>query len=111
MIKQRKKKKENKFGTFSKKWAKWLEGEEEFVTKAQQSTAEELDEMIVLFNERITEKEQEMESDSDLKARKEELKELLAPYKECLKINEAKSRYCIAIKESQGKAASDSDDE
>lgn len=97
----------DQFGDFPKKWAKYLEGEDEFISKAQQSSSEELDKMVVQYNESISALESDRDADTDLASLKEQVKETEMPYSVGIKVNQAKIRYALSIKKSLGAPVSE----
>lgn len=99
-------KKENHFGDFPKKWAKILENEldpeDPFISKAQQSSAEQLQKMVFDCNQNIVNLEKDQSADGDLLSLKEQVKIAEEPYKIGIKVNQAKARYCIYLRRSLG---------
>ena len=85
---------------FPKKWAKTLENDEEFLDKAQQSSKKELDELILKAQELLVDFEKDQDADQNLQELKEQLKEAGAIYKDGIKINKARSAYCVFLKRS-----------
>lgn len=81
-----------------KKWAKILEGDSDFLDKAQQSSREDLDKMIVDASELVVSFRKEMEEDQDLLEKKEAVKEAALTYTEGIKINTARQLYCVMLK-------------
>ena len=95
--------KDSKFGTFPKKWAKVLEHlheDDTFINDVQGYSPAEIEKQIVNCNENIAEFKKNMDADLDLKAAKENVKELASQYTDAVKINEAKAMYCVYIKNS-----------
>ncbi len=98
-----KKEENSKWGTFPRKWAKVLENlhqDDDFVEKAQQASTEELDKIIVNCNEVIAEMNKNMDADQELKEAKEKVKDVASQYTDGIKINNAKSMFCIYMKNS-----------
>ena len=96
-------KKDDKFGTFPRKWARVLDNlheDDKFLQDVQQFAKEDLDKTIVTSNENMAEIRKDMEADPDLKNARQHVKELAAEYKEGISINEAKAMYCVYIKNS-----------
>lgn len=104
-------KKDARLENFPKKWARVLEkactgdnpdgaSNDDFLDKVQQSSKEELDQMIIRYNENLAEISKDMELDQDLIEKKEVAKEAASFYTEGKKLNEAKAMYCIFIKKS-----------
>jgi hypothetical protein len=73
---------------------------DDFLDKAQQSTKEELDKMIVQFNENLADFQKDMEADTDLEEKKSVYQEAAAVYRDGIKVNSAKAAYCVYLKRS-----------
>lgn len=96
------KKDENKYGNLPKKWVKVLDNlqDDDFLEKAQQSSKEELSDIIVKCNENLAEIKKDMDADQDLAEKKQAVKDAAAVYKEGIAVNEAKAMYCVYLKNS-----------
>jgi hypothetical protein len=90
----------DKFGDFPKKWAKYLD--DDYAAKVQQSSAEDLNKLIVEANEMIANLEKDYAADDEINQLKLSLKEAEFDIKTAIKTCNAKSRYCVAIKRSLG---------
>lgn len=98
-----KKEKDARFSdTFPKKWANVLSNpdHDEWLDKAQQSSKEDLEKMIVQSSELLSDFKKDLDSDPDIKDIKEQLKDACYIPREGIKINEAKLMYCVALKKS-----------
>jgi ubiquitin len=96
-------KKDSKYGTFPRKWAKILDNlheDDKFLEDVQQFSTSDLEKKIVDCNENMAEFKKNMELDADLKDAKEHVKSLAAVYKDGINVNEAKAMYCVYIKNS-----------
>jgi hypothetical protein len=104
--KANKKDKDPRLENFPKKWANVLdkicngESKDTFLDDVQQATKEEINAMIVEYNELITEYEKDRDEDLDLQSKKEQALEAGLVYKEGISANMAKARYCVYIKKS-----------
>ena len=95
-----------KLSGFPRKWARILEidndesDDNNFLDKVQQSSKEDLDDMIVTCNENIAEFKKDEDADLDLQNLKEQVKDASAIYRDGVKINNARAMYCVYIKKS-----------
>jgi len=95
---------------FPKKWRTVLEKlclnddgsgkADDFLDVAQQANKEDLNGMIVKYSENIADFEKDMDADTDLQEKKEVYQDAARVYKDGIKVNEAKARYCVFIKKS-----------
>jgi hypothetical protein len=85
---------------FSKKYAKVLEADPDFLDKVQQSSKDDLNKIIIETSELIVEFTKDMENDQDLLDKKEAVKEAAATYVDGIKVNKARNAYAIYIKKS-----------
>ena len=98
-----KKEKDARFsGDFPKKWATVLSNpdHDEWLDKAQQSSKEDLNAMIIQSSELLSDFKKDLDSDPDIKDIKERLKDACRIPREGIKINEAKLMYCVELKKS-----------
>lgn len=103
-----KKAKDTRLQNFPKKWASILEklcngedgSKDDFLDTAQQSSKDDLDKMIVKFNENLADFRKDMDADADLQDKKEAYAEAASFYRDGIKVNEAKAMYCIYLKRS-----------
>jgi hypothetical protein len=96
-------------GDFPKKWAKVIQDDMDFISKAQQSSYDDLKQMIVDYSANIAEFEKDQEADLDLKSAKETYDTAKSVYTDGIKVNQAKARYCSYIIKSLGKPAKKED--
>lgn len=87
---------------FPAKWSKVLKDLPEFKDIADGAGADELKKMIVMAEGNIYNIEKEKENDSKLNAAKELTKEHNAPYRDAIKTQTAKSKYCLFLLEGKG---------
>lgn len=110
MAKGKKKKTDARLENFPKKWASVLEKlclmddgsgkADDFLDVAQQSSKEDLDKLIVQYNENMAEFQKDMAADQDLEEKKVAYQEAASVYRDGIKVNEAKAMYCVFIKKS-----------
>lgn len=88
---------------FSKKWDKVLDNfADSFKSEADSYSEEDLKKCIVDSNKSIAMDEQNMDEDDALINVKEEVRRISAPYKDCIKTAQAKSRYCVYVLKERG---------
>jgi hypothetical protein len=99
--------KDPRLDNFPKRWATVLdklcngEGDADpFLDDVQQMSKEDLDKLIVKFNENQADFKKDMDADMDLANKKEAVAEAAAVYKDGIKVNEAKAMYCVYLKRS-----------
>lgn len=81
-----------------KKWkTKFEEENPTFAVEAQQMPVEDKKKRIVDLSKGLLEIESALEEDEAVKTAKEQLKELLAPYRESQKLIKAKIRYLLEL--------------
>jgi hypothetical protein len=73
---------------------------DDFLDVAQQATKEELNSMIVKYNENRADFEKDRDADTDLEEAKVKYQEAGQVYRDGIKVNEAKAMYCVFIKKS-----------
>ena len=83
-----------------KKIRKALQGDDEFLDKAQQASKEELNKLMITSSELIVDFEKDQEADQHLQELKEQVKNASQPYKDGIRINSARNAYCVYIKRS-----------
>jgi len=83
-----------------KKIRKALQGDTDFLDKAQQSSKEELNKLLIQAQELIVDFEKDQEADQHLQELKEQLKDAATPYRDGIKINQARAAYTVYIKRS-----------
>ena len=83
-----------------KKIRKALQGDDDFLTKAQGSTKEELNKLLIQAQELVVDFEKDQEADQHLQELKEQLKDAATPYRYGIKINQARAAYTVYIKRS-----------
>jgi len=83
-----------------KKIQKALSGDTDFLDKAQHSTKEELNKLLILAQELVVDFEKDQDADQHLQELKEQLKDAGQQYKDGIKINQARSAYAIYLKRS-----------
>lgn len=93
-------------GSLNKKWIKILKdlASPNFMDDAAAWEEEEIKRKLMEYEKAISFTEQEMDNDLELGSVKEKLKELTAPYKETIKLNQAMIRYLVFVLENRGKA-------
>jgi len=94
---------------FPEKWNKILRDLPEFKDIAEAANAEELKKMIVLAEGNIYNIEQEKENDNKLNAARELVKEHSAPYRDAMRTQTAKIKYCLFLLEGKGTELGDQD--
>ena len=65
-------------------------------------STEEVKEAIVKAQKSISDVEKDMEADEHLKALKDEIKDLQGAFKDVVKVEQAKTMYCVHILRSRG---------
>jgi hypothetical protein len=85
------------FGTFPKKWAKFLKDDSDWKSKAEGSSEDDLDSIIVECSKTVTNTEKDMDADEDLKHLKEQVKATAAIYTDVIKLHQARNRYCVYL--------------
>lgn len=71
-----------------------------FLDDVQQLSKEELDKLIIQFNENVVDFRKDMEADMDLASKREAYAEAAIVYRDGIKINDAKAVYCVYLKRS-----------
>lgn len=89
-------------GSFPEKWHKLVISMPEFKDTADASSVEDLKKIIVQSEGNIYTIEQEKEENPQIKATKETLSEILAPFREAMKVQTAKIKYALYLLESKG---------
>lgn len=87
---------------FPAKWNKILKDLPEFKDIADAASADELKKIIVMSEGNIYNIEKEKENDAKLNAARELAKEHSAPYRDAIKTQTAKSKYCLFLLEGKG---------
>lgn len=85
---------------FPKKWQKLLGA---FEQDAQSLSDDELKKCIVDTSNKVSEVEDAQDNDPDLNAAKDQVKEISTPYKELIREQQAKVRYCVFLLKDRGK--------
>jgi hypothetical protein len=81
-----------------KNWKQKFEEENAtFAAEAQQMSVEDKKQRVVDLSKGLLEIEQSLEADEAVKTAKEQLKELMAPYKESQKLVRGKIKYLIEL--------------
>ena len=83
-----------------KKIRKALQGDDDFLDKAQQSTKEELNKLLIQSQELVVDFEKDQEADQHLQELKDQLKTAAQPYKDGIRINQARAAYTVYLKRS-----------
>lgn len=84
---------------FNPKYAKLIQ----HLTESLDSmSTDDLKEAIVKSQKSISDVEKDMEADEHLAAMKEEMKTVTSSYKEVVKVEDAKTRYCVHLLRSRG---------
>jgi outer membrane PBP1 activator LpoA protein len=102
MAKKSSKETDPRLESLPKKIRKALEGDTDFLDKAQQASKEELNKLMVTAQELIVDFEKDYEADIHVQELKEQLKDASSTYKDGIKINQARATYCVYIKRSLG---------
>ena len=89
-------------GSFPDKWHKMIISMPEFKDTADASSVEDLKKIIIASEGNIYTIEQEKEENTQIKAAKETLSEMLAPFREAMKVQMAKIKYALYLLESKG---------
>ena len=71
-----------------------------FLDDVQQLSKDEINDLIIQFNENVVDFKKDMEADMDLASKKEAYAEAAAVYREGIKVNDAKAVYCVYLKRS-----------
>ena len=87
---------------FPSKWDKVIQKIPEFKDIADNSDIDELKRIILQCESNIYVVEKERENDEKLIAAKEVIKEIMEPYRDSLKIQNAKIKYALFLLESKG---------
>lgn len=95
---------------FPTKWNKVLKDLPEFKDIADAASADELKKMIVLSDGNVYNIEKEKEADTKLNAARELVKEHSAPYRDAIKTQTAKVKYCLFLLENKGTELGDKED-
>jgi hypothetical protein len=96
---------------FSTKWSKVLKDLPEFKDIADAASADDLKKMIVLSEGNIYSIEQEKEKDAKLNAAKELVKEYSGPYRDALKTQTCKVKYCLFLLDGKGVELGDKEED
>lgn len=97
--------------TFPEKWMKVLKDLPEFKDTADAASTDDLKKMIVTCEGNIYTVEKEKDDDVKLAGAKEIVKELSAPYKDALKVQMAKIKYCLFLLDGKGVDLNNKDDD
>lgn len=97
--------------TFPKKYQKIIDSLPEFKDKAEAADQEELNEIIVKCEGNIFNVEKAKEEDVKLNATKDLLKDLSSGYKDAIKEQTARIKYCLFLLEGKGKELGDKEEE
>ena len=97
--------------TFPEKWMKVLKDLPEFKDNADASSTDDLKKMIVTCEGNIYTVENEKAEDVKLNAAKELVKEHSAPYRDAIKVQTAKIKYCLFLLEGKGVNLNNNDKE
>ena len=87
---------------FPEKWMKVLKNLPEFKDSADAADVEDLKKMIFTSEAYAYTVEKEKEGDAKLNAAKDLVKEYGAPYRDSLKVINAKIKYCLFLLEGKG---------
>jgi hypothetical protein len=96
---------------FPAKWSKVLKDLPEFKDIAEAASAEELKKMIVMYEGNIYNIENEKQNDAKLNAARELVKEHSAPYRDAIKTQTAKVKYCLFLLEGKGTELGDAEED
>jgi hypothetical protein len=93
---------DNKESVFPKKYEKILKELPEFKDTADAASKEELNKIILQCEGNVYTIEKEKESDTKFNAAKELVSEYSAPYRDAIKVQMAKLKYCLYLLEGKG---------
>lgn len=96
---------------FPAKWNKILKDLPEFKDMADAASADELKKMIVMAEGNIYNIEKEKENDAKLNAAREIVKEHAAPYRDAVKTQKCKAKYCFFLLEGKGTELGDKEED
>ncbi len=96
---------------FPAKWSKVLKDLPEFRDMAEAASADELKKMIVMAEGNVYNIEKEKENDTKLNAAKELTKEHSAPYRDAIKTQKCKAKYCFFLLEGKGTELGDAEED
>ena len=86
---------------FNPKYAKLIA---HLTERLDSMSTDDLKEAIVKSQKSISDVEKDMEADEHLKALKEEIKEISGAFKDVIKVENAKSMYCVHLLRSRGES-------
>lgn len=102
-------KKEDEESNFPDKWMKIIKELPGFVDETDAATVDALKKIIVESEGNIYTIEKDKEENERIKEAKEALKEYLGPYRDAVKTQTAKIKYCIYLLAQKGHVTSEND--